>query len=59
MQEKQRSRFLRVRCSDCENEQLVYSHVSSVVRCKVCGKTLAVPRGGKAEIKVMILEEME
>ncbi len=59
MQEKQRSRFLRVRCSDCENEQLVYSHVSSVVRCKVCSKTLAVPRGGKAEIKVMILEEME
>ncbi len=59
MQEKQRSRFLRVRCSDCENEQLVYSHVSSVVRCKVCSKTLAVPRGGKAEIKVIILEEME
>jgi len=59
MQEKQRSRFLRVRCSDCGNEQLVYSHVSSVVRCKVCSKTLAVPRGGKAEIKVTILGEVE
>ena len=59
MDEKQRTRFLRVRCSDCENEQLVYSHVSSVVRCKVCSKTLAVPRGGKAEIKVTILEVME
>ncbi len=59
MPEKQRSRFLRVRCSDCGNEQLVYSHVSSVVRCKVCSKTLAVPRGGKAEIKVTILGEVE
>ena len=59
MDEKQRPRFLRVRCSDCENEQLVYSPVSSVVRCKVCSKTLAVPRGGKAEIKVTILEVME
>lgn len=59
MEEKQRSRFLRVRCSDCGNEQLVYSHVSSVVRCKVCSKTLAVPRGGKAEIKTTILEVVE
>ena len=59
MQEKQRSRFLRVRCNDCGNEQLVYSHVSSVVRCKVCSKTLAVPRGGKAEIKATILGEVE
>ena len=59
MQEKQRSRFLRVRCNDCGNEQLVYSHVSSVVRCKVCSKTLAVPRGGKAEIKTTILGVVE
>jgi small subunit ribosomal protein S27e len=55
MQGKQRSRFLRIRCNDCGNEQLLYSHVSSVVRCKVCSKTLAVPRGGKAEIKTTIL----
>ena len=59
MGEKQRSRFLRVKCSDCENEQLVYSHVSSVVRCKVCSKTLAMPRGGKAEIKATILKVIE
>ena len=59
MQEKQRSKFLRVKCDDCGNEQLVYSHVSSVVRCKVCSKTLAVPHGGKAEIKATILGEVE
>ncbi|MBA7501558.1 hypothetical protein ES706_00129 [subsurface metagenome] len=59
MQEKQRSKFLRVRCNGCENEQVVYSHVSSVVKCKVCGKTLAVPHGGKAEIKTTILGVVE
>jgi len=59
MEGKQRSRFLRVRCSDCGSEQLVYSHVSSVVRCKVCSKTLAVPHGGKAELKGTILAVME
>ena len=49
------SRFLRVRCNDCGNEQYVYSHASSTVKCLVCSKTLAVPRGGKADIKTTIL----
>jgi small subunit ribosomal protein S27e len=49
---KKPSEFLRVKCTDCGNEQLVYSHASTIVKCQVCSKTLAVPRGGKAEIKV-------
>jgi len=49
-----RSRFLIVRCNDCGNEQVVYSHASSVVKCSVCGKTLAVPRGGKAELRGVV-----
>jgi small subunit ribosomal protein S27e len=57
--EKQRPRFLSVRCNDCGNEQLVYSHASSVVRCKVCSKTLAVPRGGEAEIKTTTIGAVE
>lgn len=48
--------FLKVRCNDCGNEQVMYSHASSVVKCLVCGKTLAVPRGGKAEIKTLVTE---
>jgi len=48
-------RFLRVRCNDCGNEQMIYSHASSVVKCLVCSKTLAVPSGGKAEIKTTIV----
>lgn len=47
--------FLKVRCNDCGNEQMVFSHAGSVVKCLVCGKTLATPRGGKAEIRAVVL----
>ncbi|PIU10041.1 30S ribosomal protein S27e [Candidatus Micrarchaeota archaeon CG08_land_8_20_14_0_20_49_17] len=47
---------MRVRCSECGNEQVIFSHASSVVKCSVCSKTLAIPRGGKAEIKTSIIE---
>ncbi|MCW3128677.1 MAG: 30S ribosomal protein S27e [Methanophagales archaeon] len=54
-----RSRFLRVKCTDCENEQIVFDHASTSVKCNVCGRTLVVPRGGKAEITSEIIEVLE
>lgn len=51
MNERARSNFLKVKCNDCENEQIVFDRASSGVRCNVCGRTLVEPRGGKAEIK--------
>lgn len=48
--------FIKVQCADCENEQVIFSHASSEVDCKVCGKTLSIPRGGKSEIDAEILE---
>lgn len=59
MREKRRSKFLIVRCTECGNEQLVFSHASTTVVCQVCSKTLAVPRGGKAEVKATILGAVE
>ncbi len=59
MRKKRRSKFLRVKCTDCDNEQLVYSHASTLVRCQVCSKTLVVPRGGEAEVKTTILGTVE
>jgi len=46
-----RSAFLRVKCPDCGNEQIVFSHASTVVHCNVCGATLSEPSSGKATIK--------
>ena len=44
------SRFLRVRCRTCENEQIIFSHTTHVISCRNCGETLAEPTGGKANI---------
>ena len=54
-----RNPFLRVKCPDCENEQIIFSCASSVVECEVCNKTLAEPSGGRAIIKSEILEKLE
>lgn len=51
-----RSKFLRIKCDDCENEQVVFDHASSIVKCNVCGRILVEPRGGKAEIKSRVVE---
>jgi len=50
-----RSRFLMVRCPDCGNEQVVFSHATTTVECAVCGRTLARPSGGKARIDGEVL----
>ena len=51
--------FHLVRCSDCENEQTVFGKASTEVACAVCGTTLAVPTGGKAEIDHEIVETVQ
>jgi len=50
-----RSNFLLVRCPDCGNEQVVFSHASTRVACMICGRELARPTGGKAIINAQIL----
>jgi len=56
---KPRSKFVRVRCSDCGNEQVVFDHITNVVHCNICGATLANPTGGKAEIKGEIVAVLD
>lgn len=53
-----RSKFYVVRCPDCENEQIVFSHATFPVRCLVCGRVLVEPRGGKAKILGQIVKEL-
>jgi len=45
-----RSKFYRVQCPECGNEQTLFSNVASVVKCSICGKDLALPTGGKTRI---------
>jgi small subunit ribosomal protein S27e len=54
-----RSKFLKVKCPDCENEQTVFEKASTVVSCIVCGKELATPSGGKARLKAEVVAELK
>lgn len=54
-----KSRFLEVKCKDCENTQIVFNKASTTVKCQICGATLAVPTGGKARIKASITGVLE
>lgn len=54
-----RSRFVKVKCPDCENEQVIFEHASTTVDCGVCGTILAEPKGGRAQLRAEILQELE
>jgi len=54
-----KSKFIRVKCPDCENVQVIFDHPSTVVKCLVCGRTLAEPTGGKGLIKAEIIEVLQ
>ncbi len=56
---KANSNFLRVKCVDCGNQQVVFDHAASVVQCIICGKSLVKSRGGKSEIVAQIVEVLD
>jgi small subunit ribosomal protein S27e len=51
--------FLRVKCMDCGNQQVVFDRAASVVQCIICGKTLVKPKGGKSQITSQIVEVLD
>ena len=53
------SKFIKVRCPKCKNEQIIFGKVSNNVKCLVCGKLLGEPTGGKTRFKARILEVLE
>ncbi len=54
-----KSKFIKVRCPKCKNEQIIFGKSSSEIKCLVCGKVLAEPTSGKSRIKSRILEVLE
>jgi small subunit ribosomal protein S27e len=48
---KPQSNFLRVKCSKCGNEQVIFDRPSLAPHCSVCNEILADPTGGKATLK--------
>jgi small subunit ribosomal protein S27e len=53
------SKFIKVRCSKCKNEQVIFGKAAMAVKCLVCGTDLATPTGGKIKVNARILEVLE
>ncbi len=53
------SKFIKIRCPKCKNEQILYGKASTIVLCLVCGKELAEPTGGRTRVKARVLEVLE
>ncbi len=51
------SAYLKVKCK-CGNEQLMFSNLTSVLKCSACKEPLAHPSGGKAIIHGEVVEEL-
>ena len=57
MAEKEiKSKFVKVRCPKCNNEQVIFGKASTKVKCLSCDRILSEPSGGKSKIKAQILE---
>lgn len=52
------SKFFRVKCPKCGNEQVIFDRSQLVVNCSVCEEVLLKPQGGKSELKAETLESL-
>ncbi|MFH1248793.1 MAG: 30S ribosomal protein S27e [archaeon] len=55
----QHSRFIKVKCNKCKNEQDIFGKSSTEVKCLICNEVLASPAGGKAVILGKIIEVLD
>ena len=53
------SKFIKIRCAKCKNEQIIFGKASTIIKCLVCSEILVEPTGGKGKIKTQILEVLE
>lgn len=53
------SKFIKIRCPKCKNEQIMFGKASVLVKCLVCDRVLAEPTGGKGKVKARVLEVLE
>ena len=49
-----KSKFVKVVCEKCKNEQIIFDKASTRVKCLVCCEQLVETTGGKAKIKAKI-----
>jgi small subunit ribosomal protein S27e len=53
------SKFYKVRCKECGNEQIVFGRASSKIHCQACSSLIAEPTGGNVKIFGDVIKELE
>jgi small subunit ribosomal protein S27e len=53
-----KSKFLKVKCSKCKNEQIIFEKSASNVTCSVCKEILAKSTGGKSNVIAKVIKEL-
>ena len=53
------SNFVKIKCPDCQNEQVAFKRPATPVTCHVCGSTLIKPKGGNGTVKGQLLEVVD
>jgi small subunit ribosomal protein S27e len=56
---KTKSRFLKVKCADCGNEQVIFGAAASDIKCLVCEKPMASSTGGKTNVMTQIVAVLD
>lgn len=44
------SKFLKLRCAECDEIQVVYSHATTAVTCNSCGNEITESSGSAAKL---------
>jgi len=53
------SKFFKVKCAKCKNEQIIFEKPSSKVSCLVCNEPIAQPTGGKLKSNAQVIEVLK
>jgi small subunit ribosomal protein S27e len=53
------SNFLQIKCSKCEEKNIVYSHTTTNIYCKSCNEIIAVKSGGRAKINGDLINPLD
>jgi len=59
MTDTPKSKYVKVKCPDCGNEQPLFARAATPVTCLVCGATLAKPTGGLASLRGEVVGALE
>ena len=53
---ERKGKFVKVACSKCKSNQVIFGKASTKVRCLDCSAVLALPSGGNAKIRSRVEE---